>query len=29
MPKIEDAHKRATLATLLENQEKAIRSRCL
>lgn len=29
MPKIEDAHKRATLATLLENQEKAIKEQML
>jgi len=29
MPKIEDSHKRATLATLLENQEKAIKEQML
>jgi len=29
MPKIEDAHKRATLATLLENQEKAIKEQMI
>ena len=29
LPKIEDAHKRATIATLLENQEKAIKEQML